>query len=317
MRLMTLTAAVVIAGSIHLSGVQSRSGTRADETFKVAYYNIQSGMGTTPLSGTCPFERSANCTDTTKPMNAWGKGIVQAELERSVNADARIIALGLAEAWNCASPDAVLKALGWAAHSGERNGVTLLSRYGFAGSVEWHQLDTSLNSNKADTMWVVRAPVCIDAACSRSVQVFSAHWYASGGTRIESFERQARGTVAFMNRLPDSEPRVLIGDLNVWEEGGPVCNQTPVPGAVQVLRDAGYLDAWPSVHGTSEGFTGMWNRSGCGTPNGYLWKRIDRAWSKGLPTPISMTRFGMVTPGTCAPSDHAGIIVEYRMPAGR
>ena len=49
-----------------------------------------------------------------------------------------------------------------------------------------------------------------------------------------------------------------------------------VPTAVQILKEADYVDAWPAVHGTAEGFTGMWSRSGCGEPEGYLWKRIDR-----------------------------------------
>jgi exonuclease III len=286
----------------------------AQGTFKVAYYNIQSGMGMTQLRGACAFERHSNCTDASQPMNAWGKGVVQAELHRAVNGDASIIALGLSEAWACANPDAVLKAIGWKAHAGERNGTTLLARHGFAGPAEWVQLDTSLNSNPKDTMWVVRAPVCADAACTRTIQVFASHWYASGATRVESFERQARETVAFLERRRD-EPRVLVGDLNVWEEPGTVCNQAPVPTAVQILKEAGYVDAWPAVHGTAEGFTGMWSRSGCGKPEGYLWKRIDRAWSKGLAAPVSMTRFGMVTPGACAPSDHAGIIVEYPLPS--
>lgn len=310
---LSVVALVVASAYLTVERVQS-APSPPQSTFKVAYYNIQSGMGTTPLSGTCSFERNTNCSDPSKPMNAWGRGIVQAELNRALNGDNSIIALGLSEAWNCASPAAVLKSLGWAAQSGERNGVALLARYGFAGTPEWFQLDTSLNVNPSDTMWVVRAPVCADASCSRAIEVFSAHWYASGETRTQSFERQARGTVEFMNRLPPTEPRVLVGDLNVWEEGGPVCSQTPVPTAMQILRADGNRDAWPSVHGTAEGYTGMWNRNGCGNPNGYLWKRIDQAWSKALPAPVSMTRFGMVTPGTCSPSDHAGIIAEYPWP---
>src|SRR5688500_16300006 len=153
----------------------------AQGTFKVAYYNIQSGMGMTQLRGACAFERHSNCTDASQPMNAWGKGVVQAELHRAVNGDASIIALGLSEAWACANPDAVLKAIGWKAHAGERNGTTLLARHGFAGPAEWVQLDTSLNSNPKDTMWVVRAPVCADAACTRTIQVFASHWYAKIG----------------------------------------------------------------------------------------------------------------------------------------
>jgi hypothetical protein len=305
---------VILVSSSYVSTPRADAARVGQSTFKVAYYNIQSGMGMTQLSGTCSFERNANCTDPGKPMNAWGRGVVQAELDRAVNSDPSIIALGLSEAWACANPDAVLAALGWKAHAGERNGTTLLARHGFAGPAEWVQLDTSLNSNASDTMWVVRAPVCADASCSRSIQVFSSHWYASGDTRIESFERQARGTVASLEQLPASEPRVLVGDLNVWEEPGTVCNQDPVPTAVRILKNAGYLDGWPSVHGTAEGYTGMWNRNGCGNPNGYLWKRIDRAWSKALTAPVGMTRFGMVTAGACAPSDHAGIVAEYAWP---
>src|SRR6266542_1342334 len=312
MRRITVPAAVAISLAVGVATIAlaQTAASSSDATFKVAYYNIQSGMGTTQLTGICSFERNSNCTDPSQPLNAWGAGVVQAELNRALNSDSSVIALGLAEAWTCASPAAVLESLGWAAHTGERNGVSLLARYGFAGPPEWFQLDTSLNSNPSDTMWVVRAPVCADAACSRSVEVFSSHWYASGDTRTESFNRQAQGTVDFMDRLSSTEPRVLIGDLNVWDEGGPVCNQTPVPTAMQILRDAGNLDAWPTVHGIAEGYTAVWNRNGCGDPNGNLWKRIDQGWSKELPSPVSMVRFGMVTPGACAPSDHSGIIVE-------
>jgi hypothetical protein len=48
-------------------------------------------------------------------------------------------------------------------------------------------------------------------------------------------------------------------------------------------------------------------------PEGYTWKRIDYAWSKNV-QPLSMTRFGIVTPGHGAPSDHFGILVEYPHP---
>ena len=318
MRALALALSAAATGLLLFGGpagvrMQGR-GVPLDHTFKVAYYNIQSGMGIPQLTGTCSFERNSNCTDPRTAMNAWGMGVVQVELDRALNSDPGVIALGLAEAWSCASPSNVRNALGWAAHTGERNGVSLVARHGFAGPAEWYQLDTSLNPNPADTMWVVRAPVCADATCSQSIEVFSAHWYASGETKTESFERQARETVAFMDRLPAMEPRVLIGDLNVWEEEGLVCSQAPTPTAVQIMRDAGNVDAWRSVHGTAEGYTGMWNRNGCGDPNGNLWKRIDYGWSKALPPPVGMTRFGMVTPGACAPSDHAGVIIEYPWP---
>jgi hypothetical protein len=46
-----------------------------------------------------------------------------------------------------------------------------------------------------------------------------------------------------------------------------------------------------------------------------VWKRIDYAWSKRL-TPMSISRFGIVTAGEAAPSDHLGIIAEYAFPTG-
>jgi len=59
----------------------------------------------------------------------------------------------------------------------------------------------------------------------------------------------------------------------------------------------------------------MANRAGCGVPEGYTWKRIDYAWYRNL-TPVSMTRFGMKTPGDGSPSDHYGIVAEYAEPLG-
>ncbi|MGE5814185.1 MAG: Ig-like domain-containing protein, partial [Acidobacteriota bacterium] len=79
------------------------------------------------------------------------------------------------------------------------------------------------------------------------------------------------------------------------------------------LRSADYVDAWVAVHGTAEGFTGMTNRVNCGVPEGYVWKRIDYAWSSPDLMPLSMTRFATVTPGDEAPSDHYGIIAGFAL----
>ena len=105
----------------------------------------------------------------------------------------------------------------------------------------------------------------------------------------------------------------LIGDLNVFEGPSAVCSQRPNNTSLGYLRRAGYVDAWPAVHGSAERYTGMVNRAGCGVREGYVWKRIDYAWSKGL-TPVGMQRFGVVPTGEAAPSDHLGIIVEYTLP---
>jgi len=80
-------------------------------SWNVAFYNIQSGQGAAPLPGhTAPFVSNRNCTDPLQPMNAWGRGVVQDELRARLNADPSTVALGLAEAWLCASPEHVRQA---------------------------------------------------------------------------------------------------------------------------------------------------------------------------------------------------------------
>jgi exonuclease III len=276
-------------------------------TWQVAFYNIQSGTGTPPLRGRAPFAHNHNCTDRSEPMNAWGAGLIQAELRKTL-ADPRVIALGLTEAWRCASPENVQRALGWAARTKEHNGTALVARYGLAGTEEWRQLDTSRNANPKDTMWVVRAPVCVDAACARSIPIYVTHWFATGPHRASIAQQQSEDTVRFMSR--DTGAHVLVGDLNVFESATRVCRQAPNMTALRPLRAAGYLDAWREVHGTREGYTGMVNRPGCGEPEGYPWKRIDYVWLRGF-QPTAMTRFGMRPPGEAALSDHVGIVATF------
>ena len=50
-------------------------------------------------------------------------------------------------------------------------------------------------------------------------------------------------------------------------------------------------------------------------PNGGLFKRVDYVYSKGF-VPVDVSLFGMIGPGVeDAPSDHAGILVTYSVPA--
>ena len=132
------------------------------------------------------FSDGSDCT-----TNAWGAGVVQTALVDSVANDPAVLALGLAEAWACATPAAVQKVLGWAGNTGERNGVALLARYGFAGSPRWLQLDTSSASNPADTMWVVTAPVCLDPSCSGTIDVFATHWTPLAATQAVAYSMVA------------------------------------------------------------------------------------------------------------------------------
>jgi hypothetical protein len=276
--------------------------------YKIAWYNIKSGSGRAPLPGRmAPFVSTHNCTDPTQPLNAWGVGLLPDELRTRIGNDPDVIALGLAEAWRCGSAENVRKLLAWKARSAERNGLVLVARHGFAAPEKWIQLDTSLNVNPRDTRWVVRAPVCVDAACTESMVVFATHWYAAGDQWAISYDRQLRATLDFMSL--EREGHLLIGDLNTYEGEPTTCRPSPNNAILPVLRAAGYMDAWPAVHAAAEGFTGMASRKGCGAPEGYAFKRIDYAWVKGL-TPTAMSRFGMAPPGEASLSDHYGLIVS-------
>jgi endonuclease/exonuclease/phosphatase family metal-dependent hydrolase len=291
----------------------SMGGQSAPQTFKVAFYNIRSGKGIQPLRGhVAPFAETDNCADRSRPVNAWGAGVVQRELVDRLGSDRAVIALGLTEAWHCASPEQVRAALGWKSHTGERNGTALVARYGTSGTPRWVQLDTSQNKNPKDTMWVVGASVCLDASCTKTVDVYATHWAGSGPNGPQVFDKQAADTVTVMSA--SKGPHVLLGDLNVFEGTSEVCHQRPNNQTLAVLRQAGYVDAWPKIHPDAPGFTGMVNRAGCGRPEGTTWKRIDYAWSRGV-APIGIEQFGVPSsPGDAGASDHYGIVVEYPVP---
>jgi hypothetical protein len=315
--------ACALAVCIALVLTEPSTALAQSATFKVATFNIRSGRGQPALPGhTALFADSLNCTDTTQPLNAWGIGFIQQHL-RAALSDPSVVALGLSEAWFCGIPSNVRQALGWKASSTERNGVALVARYGFGGPEEWVQLDTSLNINPADTMWVLRVPVCLDAACSATINLFTAHWFAESNhadpqynTILQaSYDRQAVQTASFLTRAGGASPHMLVGDLNTWEGTQRVCGQDPVNSGLERLRTAGYSDGWPLIHGGAEGFTGMTNRAGCGTPDGYVWKRPDYVWSPSNYLPVSIARFGVVPGGDAAPSDHFGLIAEFPWPA--
>jgi hypothetical protein len=303
MILQSLRAVRVMACALFVASVLAGS-TASAQTFKLAYWNIKSGRGQIALSGhTVTFADTSNCTDSTQPLNAWGVGLVQQELSRLAS-DPRIVALGLSEAWLCGAPERVRAALGWSATLVDHNGLSIVARYGFAGTAQWRQLDTSTAGT-----WALRTRVCLNAACTDSLEVFSTHW---GLGTAEFMNSQSQQTVAFMSAIPAGEPHVLIGDLNVYETATS-CATEPLTTPLATLRSGNYTDAWNYLNGSATGYTGMLNRAGCGNPIGDPFKRIDYAWSKNL-LPVSMQRFGIVPPGDGAPSDHYGIIVEYPNP---
>jgi exonuclease III len=307
--LVTMVGLLVATGLVvgHRPSAQTGGGT-----VKLAYFNIQGGKGEMGLPGRpILFTDNANCTDKTAPLNAWGVGFVQQALA-PVRNDPSVVALGLSESWLCGSAENVRLALGWARKTTQGgNGVAIIARHGFAGPESWQQLDTSLNPNPADTMWVGRVPICVDAACSASILMYTAHWLADGPELGTTFTRQAEQTIEFMTTTAAGEAHVLLGDLNVWEDP-PHCSQPTTPFGLPLLRQAGYLDAWRYIHGSAEGFTGMTNRRYCGTPEGYPFKRIDYAWSTPDLPPLHITRFAVpAVIGDAAASDHFGLIATY------
>src|SRR4051812_34706379 len=171
----------------HLSRRAVSAQSAGVSTFKVAFWNIKSGEGQPMANQPSPFVATGNCTNTAQPLNAWGVGVVPQELLAKVGSDPAVVALGVAEAWNCANPSAVQQVLGWAVRTASKNGVTLIARYGFLGPEAWLQVDTSLASNPTDTMWAVRAPVCLDVQCTRSTMVYAAHAGISAALQLTEY----------------------------------------------------------------------------------------------------------------------------------
>jgi hypothetical protein len=280
----------------------------APATFKLATWNVRSGMGIAGFATRNWNHTTLNCTDRSKPMNAWGIGLPQKELER-IRADTTIVALAVQEAWNCGRPEQLNAVLGFKAATREQNGVALLARHGLAGRPIFHRIGARYDS------WLVGGAVCLDATCSAALPTFSTHW---GGSDDE-WPKQAQNVVAFLGSQP--QPHVFMGDLNVfkidqWNPRAPCTNPDKAgrSRAIALVEDAGYVDAWKATqHG--EGWTGMASRKGCGSPEGNLFKRIDYIYAKQLRI-VHTSLFARVQPGADSPSDHAGLIAELsRSPA--
>jgi putative Ig domain-containing protein/endonuclease/exonuclease/phosphatase family protein len=310
----------VCAFVMTIAGFAAPVSAADSTTVKVAFWNVMSGKGVDALTGhPKPFVNTSNCTDATQPMNAWGVGAMQAVLTQALS-DPSVVALGLAEAWStvCGSPEHIRQALGWKMQTGEQNGVALVSRYGLAAGTtpQWQQLDTTQNLTPSDTMWVLRAQVCTDAACTASIPVYVAHWYGTGTYSQSTYDRQAQQTVAFTG-ASSGQPHVLVGDFNTFEGTSPACSQNPNNSSLTYLRSAGYVDGWVRLHSADPGYTGMANRAGCGVPEGNTWKRIDYAWTPSAFPPTDIQRFATTTPGDASPSDHYGIIVTLPNPGAQ
>lgn len=277
----------------------------APRAFKIATWNVRSGMGIQGF-GPRPWRHDTlNCTDRTKPLNAWGIGLPQRELQR-LRADSAIVALAVQEAWNCGRPENLNAVLGFRTATREQNGVALIARYGFAGA----PVTQRIGAPGGYDSWMVGGRVCLDEPCSATIPVFSTHWSA---TDQQEWPIQARRATELLESQP--VPHVFAGDLNIFriDRWNPkvACTNADNAGrtaALERIEAAGYVDAWKASQG-GEGWTGMTSRPGCGSPPGNLFKRIDYIYVKQLRV-VSTSRFARPEPGADAPSDHAGLIAE-------
>ena len=262
-------------------------------------------MGIRGFNTTQWSHETTNCIDRSKPINAWGVGLPQAELER-VAADNAIVAMAVQEAWNCASTAAINAILGFKSVSREFEGVALLARYGFSGPLKYERIDAS-------SRWLIGGDVCIDPMCGRTMPMFSTHF---GGNTDDDLVPEA-GRVVDLLRA-ERRPHLFMGDLNSfridqWTPSVP-CTAADSGGRTAVLNlieGAGYIDGWKATQ-SGEGWTGMAGRRGCGVPEGNLYKRIDYVYTLGARV-LSTTRFARSAPGADSPSDHAGLIAEIEI----
>ena len=276
------------------------TGQTGTGTFKVATWNIRSGMGIAGFSTTNWTSNTLNCSDRAQPLNAWGMGLPQAELGR-IRDDRSIVAFAVQEAWNCGNPSNINGVLGFKDITGERNGTALAARHGFAAA--------PIYVNVGGQDWIVGGAVCLDPACSASVPVFSTHWTPPG----DAFGPVAQRTIEVLSS--QSAAHVLLGDLNVyridtWNPEVPCTGSSAAAriDAIVRMEGAGYADAWKSTQG-GEGWTGMATRNGCGVPNGNLYKRIDYVYTRNLRA-VATTRLARAAPGADAPSDHVMLVAE-------
>lgn len=309
------TAALTGLTGAHRGATEAPPPTRLGaaapaRTFKVATWNIRSGMGTRGFRTTSWRSDTLNCTDPSQPLNAWGIGLPQRELA-GLASDRGVVALALQEAWNCASPRQVNSVLRFAAVTASHQGVVLIARHGFASPPAYHVVD------QTHDRWLIGGWVCLDAECSAAVPMYSTHW---GGSTDDDFPGQAERTLSAL--APETEPHLFMGDLNVYRRDrwnpavsctGP--DSTGRTRALSLIAQRGYTDAWRATQRT-EGWTGMASRRACGHPRGNLWKRIDYVFAHRL-TVVATTRFARSPPGADSPSDHVGLTAELAWPHER
>lgn len=325
-------------------------------TFKVAFWNLEGGTGMPKMTGkTCAYNDSGynkypNCTAAAiQPGH-----ILSDQLASLASSNPNLVAIGLSEAYGCVSASKVRTRLGWPAplsgYAGVLkggNGTNVVAKYGIVNSTKGAVITTDPNNAAyacSDPQAPLRAEICIDAICSKTMQMFTVHMAHC------IYDIQAQNLMSFVNGeitrlgLPANEPRIVGGDLNIWaadyESSGATAsycapNAGEAPDANRpygfLYQDAydvfkvknGMTDAWRymypdfSANSTSRGYTSMLNRSSCkysvdGIGSGY--KRIDHIFSK-YTAPVAVSLVGKPSAyGDCVASEHMAVVGEFKMP---
>jgi endonuclease/exonuclease/phosphatase family metal-dependent hydrolase len=296
----------VISVAIWVSFVTLSSGQQPPARFAVANWNVRSGMGIAGKKNPRIDSDSTNCSvNASKPGGPFWPAM------NAVKDDPHIVALGVQEAWACATPQKIRDYLGWKHATEEQNGTALVTRYGLQGRHIRQQIAFAKVEGANEDQWLFGGDVCLDEPCSSTIRVYVAHFSAP---EDPGFVAQARNTLMYVESQPSADRNIIIGDLNFY-----MANHTFVPCAstqttsppADVFESAGYVDAWKLLKPNTDGPTGMWNREHCGKPEGGLFKRIDYIYSRGI-KPIDVRLFAMIKPmEEDAPSDHAGIVATF------
>jgi hypothetical protein len=299
-------APFVVAAAIAFAVATVRFHAQEAPGFKVANWNLRSGMG---IAGTKNPKIDSDTTDCSKNASKPGGPFWPAM--NAVRDDRAIIALGVEEAWACATPEKIVEYLHWKHATPQMNGTALITRYGLKGDHVMKQIAFAKVEGATEDRYLFGGDVCVDKACSATVRIYAAHFSAPDDA---GFTAQAHNTIEYVKTQPSADRNIILGDLNFY-----MANRTLVPCAAtkqtsppaDVFAAAGYVDAWKELKPTTDGPTGMWNRHGCGNPDGGLFKRIDYIYSRGL-QPTDVRLFAMITPMVeDAPSDHAGIVATF------
>jgi hypothetical protein len=261
-----------ILGTLVVTLFALMAGTAQAQTFRIAQWNLLYGWGLDAMPGgdDSTFTRSDNCN-----TNAWGMQVTQRVLATHIKNDPQVVALVVNEGFGppegCATPDKVKNEvlIGWQrtgtpGDTGEREGVAIFARYGFAGPQTPTQIGT------APSRWVWRAPVWLDAAHTQSLVIYGTHLssVATNGANL---------LTATLNDRNNNVPHVIFGDLNTPQAVSDCSSVQPLT----TLTNAGYTEAWPLVNPTDPGYTATahaWSGTHnwwCGIPDYVPYKRID------------------------------------------